>query len=176
MRGAFWKKAYTIFRQNRVYSSCRRLCSRTGKYMEIPLFGSRIRRRHLYFLYIICHHIWLFTYDCRSCSGTQNRERRCRYLSIFGQTLYIYGLAYHAGSHSNTAILQCYGRLGNALWHAVFNGSRRQNSRNRFFSVFSANPLWPVFWLCIFVAISCIIVMFGVKKGIERTSKIFLLY
>ena len=167
MRGEpFGKKAYTIFRQNRVYSSCRRLCSRTGKYMEIPLFGSRIRRRHLFiFLYIICHHIWLFTYDCRSCSGTQNRERRCRYLSIFGQTLYIYGLAYHAGSHSNTAILQCYGRLGNALGHAVFNGSRRQNSRNRFFSVFFCQSFMAgilVVYFCCYLVHHCYV---RCKKG-----------
>ena len=52
-------------------------------------------------------------------------------------------------------------------------GQGAQTAETGFFPSFSANPLWPVFWLCIFVAISCIIVMFGVKKGIERTSKIF---
>ena len=53
-------------------------------------------------------------------------------------------------------------------------GQGAKTAETGFFQSFSANPLWPVFWLCIFVAISCIIVMFGVKKGIERTSKIFL--
>lgn len=53
-------------------------------------------------------------------------------------------------------------------------GQGAKTAETVFFQSFSANPLWPVFWLCIFVAISCIIVMFGVKKGIERTSKIFL--
>ena len=53
-------------------------------------------------------------------------------------------------------------------------GQGAKTAETGFFQSFSANPLWPVFWLCIFVAISCIIVMFGVKEGIERTSKIFL--
>ena len=53
-------------------------------------------------------------------------------------------------------------------------GQGEKTAETGFFQSFSANPFWPVFWLCIFVALSCIIVMFGVKKGIERTSKIFL--
>ena len=36
-------------------------------------------------------------------------------------------------------------------------GQGAKTAETGFFQSFSANPLWPVFWLCIFVAISCIV-------------------
>ncbi len=53
-------------------------------------------------------------------------------------------------------------------------GQGNKTSQAGFFESFTANPFWPIFWLCIFVVLSCIIIMLGVNKGIELTSKIFL--
>ena len=55
-----------------------------------------------------------------------------------------------------------------------FTGKGGQTAEAGFFNSFIANPFWPVFWLCVFLAISSAIVMLGVKKGVELTGKIFL--
>ena len=45
---------------------------------------------------------------------------------------------------------------------------------NDFFSSFIAQPMQPIFWLCVFIAATAIIVLLGVQKGIEKASKILM--
>lgn len=42
------------------------------------------------------------------------------------------------------------------------------------FQSFSSDPFQPVFWMILVLVINCIIVAMGVKKGIERASKIMM--
>ena len=159
MRGEpFGKKAYTIFRQNRVYSSCRRLCSRTGKYMEIPLFGSRIRRRHLFiFLYIWytliitftelresneCYSTFLGRKTGRGVVGTfQSLDKRFTFMGWLTMLVPILTLPYYSVTGG---WVMHYGML-------FLTGQGAKTAETGFFQSFSANPLWPVFWLCIFL-------------------------
>ena len=130
--------------------------------MEIPYLAAEYGGGTFYFLYIICHHIWLFTYDCRSCSGTQNRggvvgtfqslDKRFTFMGWLTMLVPILTLPY-------------YSVTGGWVMHygMLFLTGQGAKTAETGFQSFSANPLWPVFWLCIFFAISCIIVMFGVK-------------
>lgn len=55
----------------------------------------------------------------------------------------------------------------------VFNGLRAEQIGDKF-SEHIRNPFWPVFWHFIFMGVTAVIVIAGVRKGIERFSKIFM--
>lgn len=43
-----------------------------------------------------------------------------------------------------------------------------------FFGNFISNPTAPILWFCIYLALTAIVVLFGVEKGIEKASKIMM--
>ena len=43
-----------------------------------------------------------------------------------------------------------------------------------FFSGFTSLTVEPILWTLLFVALACIVVVFGVEKGIERAHKILM--
>lgn len=55
-----------------------------------------------------------------------------------------------------------------------FTGGADAAATDGFFGGFIALPLEPILWTLIFVALACIVVLFGVEKGIERANKILM--
>ena len=55
-----------------------------------------------------------------------------------------------------------------------FTGGADAAATDGFFSGFIALPVEPILWTLIFVALACVVVVFGVEKGIERANKILM--
>ncbi len=51
---------------------------------------------------------------------------------------------------------------------------RHANCQPDYFAGFISQPGWPILFLAIFLGLTAIIVMLGVKRGIELTCKIFM--
>lgn len=44
-------------------------------------------------------------------------------------------------------------------------------AQDQFFSTFISQPVEPIFWLCLFILATTVVVFLGVEKGIEKVSK-----
>lgn len=55
-----------------------------------------------------------------------------------------------------------------------FMGQTDTAAADRFFSGFTSLTVEPILWTLLFVALACIVVVFGVEKGIERANKILM--
>ena len=53
-------------------------------------------------------------------------------------------------------------------------GAGHTAANDGFFGGFVSSPIEPLFWFFIFLAITAIVVLFGVEKGIEKVSKIMM--
>ena len=51
------------------------------------------------------------------------------------------------------------------------SGAGHAAADSSYFTGFIAQPGAPIFWLCLFVAATAVIVMLGVEKGVEKASK-----
>lgn len=54
------------------------------------------------------------------------------------------------------------------------SGNVTEMASDTYFSEFTALPVEPVIWLLVFIALTFLVVIFGVEKGIERISKILM--
>ncbi|MBQ4129215.1 MAG: sodium-dependent transporter [Ruminococcus sp.] len=74
-------------------------------------------------------------------------------------------------------ILPYYSVIGGwvAKYLFVFStGAIKQSAQDTFFTDFITKPFEPVGWFLLFIAVTAIIVLFGVEKGIEKVSKIMM--
>ncbi|MGN1051118.1 MAG: sodium-dependent transporter, partial [Acutalibacteraceae bacterium] len=74
-------------------------------------------------------------------------------------------------------ILPYYSVIGGWVtkYLSVFiSGQDAMAANDSYFSDFIAKPAEPMIWFFIFVAITTIVVMFGVEKGVEKVSKIMM--
>lgn len=55
----------------------------------------------------------------------------------------------------------------------IFNGLNAEQIGDKF-TKHITHPIWPIFWHCIFMGATAGIVIFGIRKGIEKFSKIFM--
>ncbi len=58
--------------------------------------------------------------------------------------------------------------------YALFNTFAGQHDYKVMFNDFAADPFWPVLWLFVFMFVTHVIIVRGVKSGIERVSKILM--
>jgi len=58
--------------------------------------------------------------------------------------------------------------------YALTNVFAHESDYKQMFSNFASNPFWPVLWLFIFMFITHVIIVRGVKSGIERVSKVLM--
>ena len=58
--------------------------------------------------------------------------------------------------------------------YALTNVFARESDYKQMFSDFASNPFWPVLWLFVFMFITHVIIVRGVKSGIEKVSKILM--
>ena len=54
------------------------------------------------------------------------------------------------------------------------SGNSAATAGGQYFEAFIGQTGQPIFWLCLFIAITAIIVLFGVEKGIEKASKVLM--
>ena len=61
-------------------------------------------------------------------------------------------------------------------WQAVSNGFAGMNAGGytQFFADFSANPWRSVLWMVVFMVMTHVVIIMGVKKGIEKSAKIMM--
>ena len=61
-------------------------------------------------------------------------------------------------------------------WQAVSNGFAGMNADGytQFFTDFSANPWRSVLWMVVFMVMTHLVILMGVKKGIEKSAKIMM--
>ena len=57
---------------------------------------------------------------------------------------------------------------------AFVAGQGNAASGDAYFTNFISQPVQPILWLAIFVALAAIVVLFGVEKGVEKVSKILM--
>ena len=58
--------------------------------------------------------------------------------------------------------------------YALTNVFAHESDYKQMFSNFASNPFWPVLWLFVFMFITHVIIVRGVKSGIERVSKVLM--
>ena len=74
-------------------------------------------------------------------------------------------------------ILPYYSVIGGWVVHFAYmfiSGQGMQTANPDYFAGFISQPGWPILFLAIFLGLTAIIVMLGVKRGIELTCKIFM--
>lgn len=74
-------------------------------------------------------------------------------------------------------ILSYYCVIGGwvAKYFAIFvSGNMASSAQNGFFDSFISKPIEPLGWFALFLGLTCIVVMLGVEKGIEKVSKIMM--
>ena len=74
-------------------------------------------------------------------------------------------------------ILPYYSVIGGWVVHFAsmfISGQGMQTANPDYFAGFISQPGWPILFLAIFLGLTAIIVMLGVKRGIELTCKIFM--
>lgn len=54
------------------------------------------------------------------------------------------------------------------------SGNGNAAAGSEFFNQFVAEPVQPVLWLAVFIAVTALVVLFGVEKGVEKASKIMM--
>lgn len=54
------------------------------------------------------------------------------------------------------------------------SGNSAATAGGQYFEAFIGQTGQPIFWLCLFIAITAIIVLFGVEKGVEKASKVLM--
>ena len=57
---------------------------------------------------------------------------------------------------------------------AYVTGGGKEAASSEFFGNFISSPVEPILWFVLFIAITALIVMFGVEKGVESVSKIMM--
>ncbi len=57
---------------------------------------------------------------------------------------------------------------------AFVSGGAKSTTDAEYFGNFISSTASPIFWFCMFVAITALIVLFGVQKGVEQMSKIMM--
>ena len=74
-------------------------------------------------------------------------------------------------------ILPYYSVIGGWVikYFATFiSGNITSAASDEFFGGFISNPIEPLGWFFLFIALTAIIVLFGVEKGIEKVSKVMM--
>ena len=74
-------------------------------------------------------------------------------------------------------ILPYYSVIGGWVVHFAYmfvSGQGVQTANSDYFAGFISQPGWPILFLAIFLGLTAIIVMLGVKRGIELACKIFM--
>ena len=54
---------------------------------------------------------------------------------------------------------------------AFVSGDAHASASDTYFSEFISKPVEPIFWFCIFIGLTALVVFFGVDKGVEKVSK-----
>lgn len=54
------------------------------------------------------------------------------------------------------------------------SGQTAAAANDSYFTGFIAQPAQPILWLCLFIALTAVVVLLGVEKGIEKVSKILM--
>ena len=74
-------------------------------------------------------------------------------------------------------ILPYYSVIGGwvARYLAVFaSGNMKWSAMDGYFEDFISQPAAPIFWFCLFIGLTALVVLIGVEKGIEKVSKIMM--
>ncbi|MBQ8186332.1 MAG: sodium-dependent transporter [Clostridia bacterium] len=54
---------------------------------------------------------------------------------------------------------------------AFVSGDAHASASDTYFNEFISKPVEPIFWFCIFIGLTALVVFFGVDKGVEKVSK-----
>ncbi len=57
---------------------------------------------------------------------------------------------------------------------AFATGDAHASASDDYFAEFIAKPVEPIFWFCVFIGLTALVVFFGVDKGVEKVSKIMM--
>lgn len=74
-------------------------------------------------------------------------------------------------------ILPYYSVIGGWVTKYLFafaTGDSKEAISDTYFSTFTSKPIEPLIWFLIFIALTAIVVLFGVDKGVERVSKVMM--
>lgn len=74
-------------------------------------------------------------------------------------------------------ILPYYSVIGGWVTKYLFafaSGEAKESATDTYFNTFISKPVEPLVWFLIFIALTAMVVLFGVDKGVERVSKIMM--
>ena len=166
------------FRSHRLCAGSCRLCGWTWKHLAISVSCGKIRRRYVSAcLSDFNGHFWICYDRIRNSTGTYDEKKKPGW--SFPQIRK--ELPFHLGGWINAVIpmmiVPYYSVIGGWVLKYLFEyirGNANLVAQDGYFNSFITSSMEVEIWFLIFAALVFIVILAGVKNGVERVSKVMM--